>query len=267
MHRDIEQAFSLQGRVAVVTGAGSGIGREIACLFAKAGATLVICDLVEAALEETRSSITDIGSQVVDVVADVSDRTAVELLADRACKISGHVDVWVNVAGIIIRKPILETKAAEVDRMIDVNLKSVYWGCAAAGRIMQAQKAGSIINLSSSGADNPVPGLSLYSLTKAGINMLTKSVASEFGPLGIRANAIAPGWIDTPMGNHGFRDETGSINDVKRAEGLAMRAKASPLGLTGEPRDIALTALYLASDASRFITGQIVRPNGGVAMP
>jgi len=267
MHRDIEKAFSLEGRVAVVTGAGSGIGRDIARLYALAGATPVICDIAEAALEKTRSSIADNGGQAVSVVADVSDRAAIEALADRGRRISGHVDIWVNVAGIIIRKPILETEEADVDRMIDVNLKSVYWGCAAAGRVMQARGAGSIINLSSSGADNPVPGLSLYSLTKAAINMLTRTVASEFGPLGIRANAIAPGWVDTPMGNDGFRDETGSINTAKQSEGLAMRSRASPLGLTGEPRDIALAALYLASDASRFMTGQIVRPNGGVAMP
>lgn len=267
MHPDIEEAMCLKGRVAVVTGAGSGIGRDIARLFALAGATPVLCDIAEAALEVSRASIADIGAQSVGVVADVADRAAIEAVAERALEISGHVDIWVNAAGIIMHKPLLETEEADFDRMIDVNLKSVYWGCAAAGRVMQAKGSGAIINLSSSGADNPVPGLSLYSLTKAAINMLTKTVASEFGPLGIRANAIAPGWVDTPMGNHSFRDETGAIDAEKRAEGLAMRTRASPLGLTGEPRDVALAALYLASDASRFTTGQIIRPNGGVAMP
>lgn len=132
---------------------------------------------------------------------------------------------------------------------------------------MKVAGSGSIINLSSGGADNVAPGLSIYSMTKAAVNMLTRTVAKEFGPLGIRANAIAPGWIDTPMGDHSFRDRLGTVDAKRREDGIRLRALASPLGLTGTPRDVALAALYLASDASRFMTGQILRPNGGVAMP
>jgi 3-oxoacyl-[acyl-carrier protein] reductase len=127
--------------------------------------------------------------------------------------------------------------------------------------------SGSIINFSSSGADSPVPGLSLYSMTKSAVNMLTRTVAKEYGVYGIRANAIAPGWVETPMGTHGFRDASGAIDAAKREEGLRQRAMASPLGIVGTPRDIALAVLYLASDASRFMTGQVIRPNGGVSMP
>jgi 3-oxoacyl-[acyl-carrier protein] reductase len=132
---------------------------------------------------------------------------------------------------------------------------------------MRPGGGGSIINFSSSGADSPVQGLSLYSMTKSAVNMLTRTVAKEFGAYGIRANAVAPGWVETPMGTHGFRDAAGTIDPVKREEGLRLRAGASPLGIVGTPRDIALAVLYLASDASRFVTGQVLRPNGGVSMP
>lgn len=132
---------------------------------------------------------------------------------------------------------------------------------------MKQTGAGSIINVSSGGGESAVPGLSIYSLTKAAVNMLTRTVAKEFGPFGIRANAVAPGWIDTPMVMYGFRDDSGAIDPMQREEVIRQRAQASPLGLTGVPRDIALAILYLASDASRFVTGQNLRPNGGVAMP
>ena len=112
-----------------------------------------------------------------------------------------------------------------------------------------------------------MPGLSIYSMTKAAVNMLTRTTAKEFGPFGIRVNAVAPGWVDTPMGTHSFRDKKGDVDPVLRAEGVRQRAQVSPLGITGTPRDIALAILYLATDASRFVTGQIMRPNGGVAMP
>jgi 3-oxoacyl-[acyl-carrier protein] reductase len=181
--------------------------------------------------------------------------------------VSGRVHIWVNVAGILVDRPVIDAVEEEVERMLAVNLKGVYWGCSAAGRVMRPGGAGSIINFSSSGADSPVPGLSLYSMTKSAVNMLTRTIAKEFGAYGIRANAIAPGWVDTPLGERTFRDETGAIDPVKREEGLRLRAMASPLGILGTPRDIALAVLYLASDASRFMTGQVLRPNGGVAMP
>jgi 3-oxoacyl-[acyl-carrier protein] reductase len=104
-------------------------------------------------------------------------------------------------------------------------------------------------------------------MTKAAVNMLTRTVAKEMGQYGIRANAVAPGWVETPMGTHGFRGADGRIDPAKRDEGVRLRAQASPLGVVGTARDIALAVLYLASDASRFVTGQVLRPNGGVRMP
>ncbi|MET1755903.1 SDR family oxidoreductase [Novosphingobium sp. RD2P27] len=263
----ISEAFALEGRTAVVTGAASGIGRGIAQLLAEAGARTVISDVNEAGLRQTASLIERSGPPAIATSADVSRRTDIDALADLAVAESGRIDIWVNVAAIIVNRPILETQEDELDRLLAINLKGVYWGCAAAGRLMKEAGSGSIINLSSGGGEAAVPGLSLYSMSKAAVNMLTRTVAKEFGPYGIRANAIAPGWVDTPMGLHSFRNEAGEIDPDKRAAGLQQRAQASPLGITGTPRDIALAALYLASDASRFMTGQILRPNGGVAMP
>lgn len=263
----IADEFSLEGRTAVVTGAASGIGRETARVLAEAGARTLIADVNAAGLEETAALVGSVGAPAVHLAADVSRRGDIDALADRALAETGRIDIWVNVAGIIANRPILEAQEDEIDRVLAINLKGVYWGCAAAGRAMKEAGCGSIINLSSGGGEAAVPGLSIYSMSKAAVNMLTRTVAKEFGPYGIRANAIAPGWVDTPMGRHSFRAESGEIDPEKREIGIQQRAQASPLGITGTPRDIALAALYLASDASRFMTGQVLRPNGGVAMP
>lgn len=267
MDEGLAQSFALDGRVAVITGAASGLGRETARVLAEAGATPVLCDVNEAGLDETAALVERTGAKPLVCLTNVSQRAAVEATADKAMSISGKVEIWVNVAGIIVNRSVLDAVEEEVDRMLSVNLKGIYWGCVAAGRVMRSSGKGSIINFSSNGADSPVPGLSLYSMTKAAVNMLTRTVAKEMGQYGIRANAVAPGWVETPMGTHGFRGDDGEIDPAKRDEGVRLRAAASPLGIVGTPRDIALAVLYLASDASRFVTGQVLRPNGGVSMP
>lgn len=260
-------SFGLDGRIAVVTGAASGIGRETARVLAEAGAQVVISDIDENGLARTAALVEQAGGHALSTPANVACRSDVDALAERAISHFGEMDIWVNCAGAILSRPILETAEEEVDRLIAINVKGVYWGCAAAGRAMMGKGSGSIVNISSGGGEAPVAGLSIYSLTKAAVNMLTRTVAKEFGPFGVRANAVAPGWVDTPMGLHSFRDESGAVSAERREEALQSRASVSPLGLTGTPRDIALAVLYLASDASRFVTGQILRPNGGVAMP
>lgn len=260
-------SFGLDGRIAVVTGAASGIGRETARVLAEAGAQVVISDIDENGLARTAALVEQAGGHALSTRANVACRSDVDALAERAISHFGEMDIWVNCAGAILSRPILETAEEEVDRLIAINVKGVYWGCAAAGRAMMGKGSGSIVNISSGGGEAPVAGLSIYSLTKAAVNMLTRTVAKEFGPFGVRANAVAPGWVDTPMGLHSFRDESGAVSAERREEALQSRASVSPLGLTGTPRDIALAVLYLASDASRFVTGQILRPNGGVAMP
>jgi 3-oxoacyl-[acyl-carrier protein] reductase len=220
-----------------------------------------------AGLTETRELIEADGGVALEHRVDVTRRAAIDALAEDTLKRFGTLDIWVNSAGVIVEVPIVDATEEQIDRVIAVNLKGVYAGCAAAARVMRRARRGAIINLSSAGGESAVPGLSIYSMTKAAVNMLTKTAAKELGSCGIRVNAVAPGWVDTPMGTHGFRNENGEVDPAKRAEGIRRREQASPLGITGTPRDIALAILYLAADASSFVTGQILRPNGGVAMP
>jgi 3-oxoacyl-[acyl-carrier protein] reductase len=267
MHPELAQEFDLAGRTAVVTGAASGIGRETARVLAQAGARLVLTDLEAAGLAETAALVDAAGGAALARPLDVADRAAVEALADEAARATGRLDVWVNAAGVLLNAPILEVAEADVERVLAVNLKGVYWGCAAAGRVMRPQGRGAIVNISSAGADTSPPGVSVYAMTKTAVNALTRTAAKEFGGFGVRVNSVAPGFIDTPMVSYRFRDAKGAIDPAQHDATLKQMAQVSPLGLTGRPRDIALAILYLASDASRFVTGQVVRPNGGVVMP
>lgn len=268
MHEELIGDFSLAGRGCVVTGAATGIGRETARVFAQAGAGVVLADVNAEGLAEAAALVEAAGGKAVTRRVDVADRAAVEAVADAAVDAFGRLDAWVNVAGVLLNAAVLETTEAELDRVVAVNQKGVFWGCAAAGRVMKAAgRGGAIVNVSSSGADTSPPGVSVYAMTKAAVNALTRSAAREFGAFGVRVNSIGPGWIETPMVSYRFRDQAGNFDAQKREAAVGMFAKASPLGLTGVPRDIALCALYLASDASRFMTGQVLRPNGGAVMP
>jgi 3-oxoacyl-[acyl-carrier protein] reductase len=267
MHQDLIGAFSLAGRTAVVTGAASGIGRETAVVFAQAGAQVMLADVDETGLSETAAVAAGPGGAAVVRRVDVAQRDEVEAAADAALAETGRLDVWVNAAGVLFNRPLLEVDEADLDRLIAINLKGTYFGCQAAGRLMAQQGRGSIVNISSAGADRPNPGGSVYALTKAGVSMLTRTAALELGASGVRVNAIAPGWIDTPMTRQGFRTPDGRVDQARREAMMRRLTDASPLGMTGEPRDVALAMLYLASDASRFMTGQVLRPNGGAVMP
>jgi 3-oxoacyl-[acyl-carrier protein] reductase len=207
-----------------------------------------------------------VGAKAIVVPTDVSDRSAVEDLARAAVRGTGRVDFWANVAGIIRNATIIETKEEDLDAIVAVNLKGVYWGIGAAGRVMSAAKRGSIVNVASAGGEMPAPTLGVYGMTKAGVVQLTRTAAAELGPSGIRVNAVAPGFIDTPMTQRSWVNADGTIDDERRAAALQARGNQSPLGITGDPTDIAFAMLYLAADASRFVTGQVMRPNGGVVM-
>jgi 3-oxoacyl-[acyl-carrier protein] reductase len=265
MHPELEKTFSLAGRVAVVTGAAGGIGRQAAITFAQAGADVAIADVGEAGLAGTEARVRELGRRVLARRTDVSKRDEVEALAVAAREQLGRIDVWANVAGIIKYAPIVEAKEADVRAVLDVNLLGVYWGVAAAGKAMAAT-GGCILNIASAGGEMPAPTLSVYGMTKAAVIHLTRTAAAELGARGIRVNAIAPGFIETAMTSHYFTDAQGRVDAVAREKILAQRASQTPLRATGEPADIAWCMLYLASDAARFVTGQTLRPNGGVYM-
>ena len=259
----IEQ-FSLHGRTAVITGAAGGIGRQAAITFTQAGANVVIADVGVAGLEETTEMVAAAGGNATVVPTDVSDRDQVNALADAAIKTHGRLDIWANVAGVIRYMNIVDATPEDVEFITKVNLWGTYWGVAAAGRTMT--NGGSIINVSSAGGDMPAPTLSIYAMTKAAVSHLTRCAAVELGANDIRVNAIAPGFTDTPMVQGRWTNADGSIDEAERESYTSTRAAQSPLRTIATPEDQTWAMLYLASDASRFVTGQVIRPNGGVVM-
>ncbi|MCG7202246.1 SDR family NAD(P)-dependent oxidoreductase [Streptomyces arenae] len=249
-------AYDLTGRTAFVTGAASGIGRASAVLLAEAGATVHCADRDSDGLHGTATLIKEAGGTARTHTLDVTDRARLAQ-AVRSC---GRLDVMAAVAGIMHRSPVLETSDEDLDRVLDVNFKGVLHSCQEAARLMlERRTGGSIVTMASGAIDTGGPGLLCYSAAKAAVVQLTRTLANEVGGQGIRVNAVAPGWVRTPMTD---RDDSA---EQRRTE--AWMARLSPLGRVGEAADIAHAVLYLACDASSFMTGQILRPNGGVAMP
>jgi 3-oxoacyl-[acyl-carrier protein] reductase len=265
--KDPRQAFDLSGRVAVVTGAGSGIGRASATMLAAVGAGVVCADVNGDAAETTAKQIVGLGGSASAAQVDVSESSEVDALVDGTAREHGRLDVMCNIAGIMHNSLVVETEDADLDRVLGVNLKGVFYGCRAAARVMTKQGSGSIINMSSGAIDTPAPTIVCYAMAKAAVAQMTKTLAVEAGPSGVRVNAIAPGWIVTGMTGRHFMNPDGTIDDEKLAAVSAPMRNAAPLGRIGEPDDIAYAVLYLASDASSFVTGQILRPNGGLSIP
>ncbi|MEU6512031.1 SDR family NAD(P)-dependent oxidoreductase [Streptomyces sp. NPDC046942] len=249
-------AYDLTGRTAFITGAAGGIGRASAVLLAEAGATVHCADRDADGLHGTAALIKDRGGTALVHVLDVTDRTGLAE-AVRSC---GRLDVLAAIAGIMHSSPVLDTRDEDLDRVLNVNFKGVLYACQEAARLMLAQGTrGSIVTMASGAVDTGGPGLLCYGAAKAAVVQLTKTLATEVGRHGIRVNAVAPGWIRTPMTERHDREA--------QAHTEGTMARMAPLGRVGEPAEVAHAVLYLASDASSFTTGQILRPNGGVAMP
>ncbi len=263
---DVLQIFNLSGRAAVVTGAGSGIGRAAAEVLAGAGASVVCGDLDEAGAEKTVATIVEGGGRAVAQGIDVARKVEVDALVDRAVQEFGRVDVMANVAGIAADGVLLEATDPELDKAFNVNVRGVLYGCQAAVRVMKDQGSGSIINVSSTAIDTPAPKYGVYAMTKAAVAMMTKTLATEVGRYGIRVNTIAPGMTVSGFTMRHIYESDGSINQEKYDVFVERMRKLSPLGIVGEPIDQAYLILYLASDASRFCTGTIWRANGGQSM-
>ncbi|MFP6640821.1 MAG: SDR family oxidoreductase [Myxococcota bacterium] len=266
--REIQQIFDLSGRVAVVTGAASGIGRATAEVLASAGARVVLGDLDGTQAEQVASEIGAAGGEATAQSVDVSQREQVEALVQRATHDLGGLHVMCNVAGVPSDGLISELKDDEFDRVVGVNLKGTLFGCQAAMAAMtESNEGGSIINVASGAIDLAVAGYGLYALTKAAVTQLSQTLAVEAGPLGIRVNVIAPGVTLTGFTERHMKDPDGGINEERYEDFVSTMRDMSPIGRVGEAIDQAWLILYLASDASRFCTGQIWRANGGATIP
>jgi len=263
---DLEQ-FSLKGRTAVVTGGASGLGEAIARRFAAQGAHVFILDRNEEGAEAVASSLRGNGSGADAVAADVTDEASIKAAADLAVSRTGRLDVMVNMAGIAVTRRILDLDEALIDNLYAIHLKGTIWGTKHAIRVMtELGNPGSIINCASAAMDQAAEGLSIYSAMKAAIATFTRTAAREAGKLNIRCNVISPGLIVTAMTQRHGVEENGQFSEAKMAAFIDGVKKFNALDRVGEVDDIANAALYLATDASKYVTGQILRVNGGISM-
>jgi 3-oxoacyl-[acyl-carrier protein] reductase len=265
--RDPLDVFRLEGRVAVVTGAASGIGKAVAEVLAAAGARVVLGDLDEKGAEEAAAAIRKQGAEAVAQRVDVARRAEVDALVSRALDAWGRLDALVNVAGIPADGALDTLSEAEFDRVIAINVKGTLFGCQAAVRAMAPRGGGSIVNVASGAIDRAVPNYGLYAITKSAVAQLTQTLATEVGKHGIRVNALAPGVTLTKFTDRHLRAPDGSVDPARYDAFVAAMRGMSPLGLVGEAIDQAWLVLYLVSDASRYCTGQIWRANGGQTSP
>jgi 3-oxoacyl-[acyl-carrier protein] reductase len=241
------------GKVAVVTGASRGIGRAIAVDLARAGAAVALFGRDAAALAETEAACrgTHEGAQASVTLCDVADQAAVDAGIAQVLAQHGRIDVAVANAGQSIDGLILRFRPADLDRLLDVNLKSAFYLCAAVAKPMVKQRAGSIVLVSSIVGLAGNAGQSAYAATKAGLLGLAKSLAKELGSRGIRVNAVAPGLIETAM--------TAEMPSAAREHYL----RSIALGRAGSPEDVAPVVTFLASDSARYVSGQTVVVDGG----
>ena len=246
---DYRELFDLTGRHALVIGAGSGIGAAVAEGLADAGATVACADVAAAAAEATAATLTAKGHAASAHAVDITDEAAVDALV---AAVPG-LDVLVCTPAVNVRKPLLETSAAEFDKVIGLNLRGSFFVMRAAGRRMAAQGRGSIILFSSIRALTVEPGQGVYAATKAGTLQMIRALAAELGPAGVRANAIAPGVVETPL-----------TEPIKaKPEWYRAYAEKSALKRWAQPSEMVGPAIYLASDAASFVTGTLTIVDGG----
>jgi 3-oxoacyl-[acyl-carrier protein] reductase len=251
--------MKLEDKVAVVTGSSRGIGRAIAETFGREGASVIV-NYVQGSTEaaEVAERIKTLGRGALAVRADVSRREEAHRLIDETIRVFGKLDILVNNAGVRFDGTILDTSDEDWDRSFAVNLKGPFNCTQAAARQMIKRGTGKIINISSISALGGAPkGELAYGSSKAGLNFMTKVAALDLGPYGINVNCIAPGWTMTDMVVRSAGSQA-RFNEIKE-----MKAKAAMIGRVGDPQDIANLALFLASDESSFITGQVIVADGG----
>ena len=251
----LEKLFSLEGKTAIVTGGAQGIGSVVAMRMAEVGANIVIFDMQEEKARKTAKEIAEAtGKKTAAYGVDVTDPVQVKAAIEQADADMGGLDLLFNNAGIVLHKSAYDVTPVEWAKVINVNLKSAFNFIHACTPVMMRQKAGSIINMASVVGVHGNAGQANYAASKAGMIALAKSIAQELGSRGIRANAIAPGFILTDM--------TAALSDEVRAEW----AKKIPLRRGGTPEDVANIATFLASDMSSYVSGQVIQVDGGMNM-
>jgi len=250
----------LKNKVAVVTGVGSGIGKAISNAFADEGACLGIGDINEDLLSKTVEELNIKSSQVKSLKTDVSDEEQVKKLIDETVNTFGKLDIIVNNVSVAIGGyPITDMSNDDWQKIIGINFSSVFYGCKHSIPYLKKNKGGSIINIASVQAHNPLPGWAAYAGIKGGVISMTRNIASEFGPYNIRANTISPGTIATEMVNQVIEEDgTGSLMD----DFILMH----PIGRIGKPSEIAATAVFLASEGGSFANGEDFRIDGGLVI-
>lgn len=260
--RPIAQLISLEERTAVVTGGARGIGLAIGKRFAEAGANVLIGDLNKTGADEAAETIArEFGHQAIGVELDVTDGASIAAAADRAILELGGLDIWVNNAGIYPSTPLLDMTDQDWDKVLDVNLRGTFIGAREAGRRMaEAGHGGVIINLASTAGYRAAgPGIAHYVSSKHAVRGLTKSLAVEFGPRGIRVLALAPTLIETP----GIEEGRAAFQAAGLGDMLEQMAQREPLGRVGVPDDIARVALFCASDLAMLMTGSTLLVDAG----
>ena len=249
-------SFSLEGRVAVVTGGRRGMGTAIALAFAEAGADVAVCDLVveDGQLQATADEIQQFGRRSLAIQADIARKADVDNLVQRVVNEFGFIDILLNNAAISFKVPLIELGEDEWDKDIGVNLKGYHLCSQAVAKRMVERKRGNIISIASQLAFKSWPNYGAYSISKAGVVMLTRQLARDLARYNIRVNAIAPSSVKTEFTEVKWRDP----------EALKKYEAGVPLGYLAEPADIVGPALFLASDASRYVTGHTLLVDGGV---
>jgi NAD(P)-dependent dehydrogenase (short-subunit alcohol dehydrogenase family) len=247
------EAFSLEGKVAVVTGASRGFGEAIAIGLAEVGADVVLAARTESALREVAAKIEALGRKALVVPTDMTDKAAINKLADKAMEAFGKIDILVNNAGLGGSMPFLQIPEDEWDKTLNVNLKGYFLTTQAIGKYMFEAKAGRVINISSTMGQYPLGYMAHYAASKGGINAMTKSLAQEWANRGITVNAIAPSYFETDM--------TESSRENEHANALIM--SKTPLARYGKVEELVGLVVYLACDNSSYMTGAIIPMDGG----
>jgi len=251
------QVFSLEGKVALVTGASKGIGESIARFFAANGAKVIINSRKQEELDKVALSIIEDGGICTGIAANAGDISACKILVEKSIAVYGGLDILVNnAASNPVFGPVVDCEEWAFDKIMNVNVKAPFELGKLVYPIMKARGGGSVINISSIAGNTPDPGLGMYSVSKAALNMLTKVTAKEWGHDGIRVNAICPGLIKTKFSEALWQDEKWLNRFVKQA----------PIARMGSVEEIAALALYLASSASGYCTGTIFTADGGVTI-